>query len=101
MPGAFFSRLLSRLVRLSLALCLMPPSLALTATLKDVEFATLPGNQVRLDLVLSESPPQAKDFSTTDPARIVVDLPGVIAALPRKNVAIDAGPVQGLSALAA
>ncbi len=78
-------------------LCL--PRSGLTATLQDVEFASLPGNQVRIDLVLTEAVAVPRDFSTDSPARIVLDLPGVTSHLPRKNVAIDVGPVQSLTAL--
>lgn len=75
------------------------PVSGLAAALKDVEFASLPGNQVRIDLVLSEAGAAPRDFSTDAPARIVLDLPGVTSELPRKNVAIDVGPVQSLTAL--
>ena len=75
------------------------PVSGLAAALKDVEFASLPGNQVRIDLVLSEAVAAPRDFSTDAPARIVLDLPGVTSELPRKNVAIDVGPVQSLTAL--
>jgi len=79
--------------------CLGLPGWAGAAALKDVEFATLPGNQVRIDLVLSEPLANPRDFSTDSPARIVLDLPGVTTELPRKNVVIDVGPVQSLTAL--
>ena len=80
---------------------LLAPGLVWAVTLKDVEFATLPGNQVRIDLVLSGAIASPQDFFTDSPARIVLDLPGVDSALPRKNVAIDVGPVQSLTALTA
>lgn len=75
------------------------PVSGLAAVLKDVEFASLPGNQVRIELVLTEAVAAPRDFSTESPARIVLDLPGVVSELPRKNVAIDVGPVQSLTAL--
>ncbi len=82
-----------------LLLIIIWPVSGLAAALKDVEFASLPGNQVRIDLVLSEAVAAPRDFSTDSPARIVLDLPGVTSELPRKNVAIDVGPVQSLMAL--
>jgi type IV pilus assembly protein PilQ len=82
-----------------LILSLAWPASGLAAALKDVEFASLPGNQVRIDLVLTEAVAAPRDFSTESPARIVLDLPGVTSELPRKNVAIDVGPVQSLMAL--
>ncbi len=82
-----------------LILSLAWPASGLAAALKDVEFASLPGNQVRIELVLTEAVAAPRDFSTESPARIVLDLPGVASELPRKNVAIDVGPVQSLTAL--
>ncbi len=82
-----------------LLLIMIWPVSGLAAALKDVEFASLPGNQVRIDLVLSEAVAAPRDFSTDAPARIVLDLTGVTSELPRKNVAIDVGPVQSLTAL--
>ncbi len=82
-----------------LILSLVWPASGLAAALKDVEFASLPGNQVRIELVLTEAVAAPRDFSTESPARIVLDLPGVTSELPRKNVAIDVGPVQSLTAL--
>ncbi|MBP8198261.1 MAG: type IV pilus secretin PilQ [Chromatiaceae bacterium] len=82
-----------------LILTLACPASGLAAALKDVEFASLPGNQVRIELVLTEAVAAPRDFSTDSPARIVLDLPGVTSELPRKNVAIDVGPVQSLTAL--
>ncbi len=75
------------------------PVSALAVALKDVEFASLPGNQVRIELVLTEAVAAPGDFSTDAPARIVLDLPGVTSELPRKHVAIEVGPVQSLTAL--
>ncbi len=82
-----------------LILSLAWPASGLAVALKDVEFASLPGNQVRIELVLTEAVAAPRDFSTESPARIVLDLPGVTSELPRKNVAIDVGPVQSLTAL--
>ncbi len=82
-----------------LILSLAWPASGLAVALKDVEFASLPGNQVRIELVLTEAVAAPQDFSTESPARIVLDLPGVTSELPRKNVAIDVGPVQSLMAL--
>ena len=75
------------------------PTLVLAVALKDVEFATLPGNQVRIDLVLSGPVAAPRDFTTDSPARLVIDLPTVTSELPRKTVPIDVGPVQSITAL--
>jgi type IV pilus assembly protein PilQ len=82
-----------------LILFLALPASGLATVLKDVEFTSLPGNQVRIDLVFTGPVAEPRDFSTEAPARIVLDLPGVSSELPRKNVIIDVGPVQSLTAL--
>ncbi len=79
--------------------------LALTASaatvLQDVEFAALPGNQVRIDLILSGPLKQPQAFSTDSPARIALDLEGVTSGLEQKSLAINTGPVQSLVAVEA
>ena len=97
-PGQHRASLALLWIWLALVL-LLAPCLVWAVALKDVEFATLPGNQVRLDLVLSGSVSAPRDFATDSPARIVIDLPGVTSELPRKTVPIDVGPVQSLMAL--
>jgi len=69
------------------------------SVLEDVEYAALPGNQVRIDLRFSEpvNPPQA--FATDRPARIAFDLEGVKNGLGQRKVPIAVGPVQSLAAV--
>jgi type IV pilus assembly protein PilQ len=87
---------------LLVAVCLLLTQYAYAATeLKDVRFSALPGNQVRIDLILSAPVSEPRDFSTDSPARIALDFPGVTSALESKSVPIDVGPVQSLVAVEA
>jgi type IV pilus assembly protein PilQ len=87
---------------LLIALCLLLTQFAFAATeLKDVRFSALPGNQVRIDLILSGPVSEPKDFSTDSPARIALDFPGVKSGLESKSVPIGLGPVQSLVAVEA
>ncbi len=95
-------RPLSRLVLL-LALCcpLICPLAALGAVLQGVEFASLPGNQVDIDLVFSGGAPAAKDFATENPARIAIDFPGASSALDKKSMPIGLGVAHSVVAVEA
>ncbi len=81
---------------------LAPCAPVMAATeLRDVQFAALPGNQVRIDLILSGATKPPAVFSTESPARIALDFEGVKSDLAKKSVAIGIGPVQGLTAVEA
>lgn len=87
---------------LALLLWLIPLATASAeTTLEAVEYAALPGNQVRIELHLSGAvkPPQA--FATDNPARVVLDLDAVKSGLDEKTVPIGVGPVQSLVAVEA
>jgi type IV pilus assembly protein PilQ len=69
-----------------LLLCLLPrPALAATE-LQDIEYSSLLGDQVQLQLKFSAPAPKPTFFIIDDPARIVLDFPGVkIGATPRSR----------------
>lgn len=73
----------------------------LGADLQDVQFATLPGNQIQIQLNLSGPVAQPQTFATESPARIAMDLPGVNSRLASKSVPIGLGPVHSLIAVEA
>jgi type IV pilus assembly protein PilQ len=82
-----------------LALCWLPPVGA--AVLENVEFASLPGNQVEIDLVFAGAAPTPQDFATENPARIAIDFPGANSRLERKSVPIGLGVAHSLVAIEA
>ncbi len=77
------------------------PSAAAAAVLEDVEFASLPGNQVEIDLVFSGPVPTPTDFATENPARIAIDFPGVNSGLDKKSMPIGLGVAHSLVAIEA
>ena len=83
-----------------LLLCLGPIT-ALGASLEVAEFASLPGNQVEIDLVFSGVPPAPSDFATENPARIAIDFPGASNQLGRKSIPIGLGVAHSLVAIEA
>ncbi|MBK5967852.1 MULTISPECIES: type IV pilus secretin PilQ [Thiorhodovibrio] len=80
---------------------LWPLEAAAATVLKDVEFSSLPGNAVEVDLIFSGTPPTATDFATDNPARIAIDLPDVNTELASKELPIEIGVAQSLNAIQA
>lgn len=83
---------------LALQVLAMVPARAQTV-LQDVEFAALPGNQVRIDLVFSGTVGDPKTFTTDTPARLSLDFQGVTSGLESKTVPIGIGSVHSLNAV--
>ena len=98
-PGA--RALLRAIPVLVLWLALAWTASAGAAVLQDVEFASLPGNQVDIDLVFSGSAPAPEDFATENPARIAIDFPGASSGLDRKSIPIGLGVAHSLVAIEA
>ncbi|SDX66735.1 type IV pilus assembly protein PilQ [Allochromatium warmingii] len=74
---------------------------ALAVELRDVQFSSLPGNQIQIQLNLTGPIAQPQAFATDSPARIALDLPGVNSQLASKSVPIGLGPVHSLVAVEA
>ncbi|VVQ30462.1 type IV pilus secretin PilQ [Pseudomonas fluorescens] len=74
----------------SLWIALMSP-MVLSANLKTLDVAALPGDRVELKLSFDGPPPQPKGYTTESPARIALDLPGVASQLASKNLDLGSG----------
>ena len=71
-------------------------SLAAVATesvLENIEFSTLPGDKLQLRFVFEGEAVAPKVFHTDNPARIVLDFPGVRNGMARKSITINTGVV--------
>src|SRR5690606_36172506 len=64
--------------------------------LEDIEVAALPGNQVQLRLRMSGEAPKPETFSTDNPPRIAIDLPGTRWELDERRTDIGIGAVRNL-----
>lgn len=53
--------------------------------LEDISFATLPGDRFEVQMSFSGTPPNPEGYTIENPARIVLDLPGVESALEQKK----------------
>ncbi len=65
--------------------------------LESIDVATLPGKQLELRLHTSAPPPTPLAFTIDRPARISLDLPGVVLALDHRKMELHAGGVDSLT----
>ena len=71
-------------------LCLVSSSLYASA-IKDVTFASLPGDKTEMRLSFDGQPPQVSGYTIEEPARIALDLPGTTSELKSKYHKIGMG----------
>ncbi|WP_367255593.1 type IV pilus secretin PilQ [Pseudomonas sp. stari2] len=74
----------------SLWIALLSPMVQ-AANLKTLDVAALPGDRVELKLSFDGPPPQPKGYTTDSPARIALDLPGVVSQLASKTRDLGSG----------
>ena len=67
--------------------------------LEKIDFSTMPGNKVQIQLVFANSNITHRNFSTDNPARIVLDFPNITLGLPKKSNTIGIGVVQNINAV--
>jgi len=53
--------------------------------LEDIDFVALPGDRFEVKMSFSDVPPEPQGYTIDNPARIVLDLPGVTSSLERKH----------------
>lgn len=67
-----------------LAMLLVAPVWA-ASTLEAIEFSSLPGDRTEIRLTFDGVPPEPTGYTIEQPARIVLDLPGVVSVLEEKR----------------
>ncbi|MGI9333477.1 MAG: type IV pilus secretin PilQ [Gammaproteobacteria bacterium] len=88
------------LASLAVTLFLWSPALQ-AVTLDEVTYAALPGDRVRIDMMLSEPVPEPLTFTIDNPARVALDFDGVSLNLARKTQNIGVGVAQSITAVEA
>ncbi|MBV1883969.1 MAG: type IV pilus secretin PilQ [Pseudomonadales bacterium] len=71
------------------------------AALKNLEFASLPGDQIELRLQFDSIPPNPKGYTIEKPARIALDLSGVESQLQSKYHNLGVGNARSLTVMGA
>ncbi|MGO4324653.1 type IV pilus secretin PilQ [Pseudomonas sp. KB_12] len=85
---------------ISLWIALLSP-MVLGASLKTLDVAALPGDRVELKLSFDGPPPPPRGYTTEQPARIALDLPGVTNQLSSKRRDLGGGNARSATVVEA
>lgn len=85
---------------ISLWIALVSPMVQ-AASLKTLDVATLPGDRVELKLTFDGPPPTPRGYTTDQPARIALDLPGVTNQLASKRRDLGGGNARSATVVEA
>ena len=89
----------TRFLGLVMSLWLVVTGFARANELTDISYSTLPGNRVEIVLTLAEPIEKPNSFTTDNPARIAIDLPGTSSALASKTKNIGVGVARSVIAI--
>ena len=87
-------------VGITLWIALLSPMVQ-AANLKALDVAALPGDRVELKLSFDGPPPEPHGYTTESPARIALDLPGVVNQLTSKNRDLGGGNARSATVVEA
>jgi type IV pilus assembly protein PilQ len=76
-------------------------SVASAATLKDISYASLPGNRLEVRLTFDGAPPEVKGYSIEKPARIALDLIDATSGLSSKYHNLGTGNARSITVVEA
>lgn len=85
---------------ISLWIALLSP-MVLAANLNALDVAALPGDRVELKLTFDGPPPPPHGYTTEQPARIALDLPGVVSKLANRNRDLGGGNARSATVVEA
>ncbi|MFP3677673.1 type IV pilus secretin PilQ [Pseudomonas sp. URMO17WK12:I12] len=85
---------------ISLWIALVSP-MVLASNLKALDVAALPGDRVELKLSFDGPPPVPDGYTTEQPARIALDLPGVVSQLKNKTRDLGGGNARSATVVEA
>ena len=66
-------------------------------TMESIEFSSLPGDKTEIRMAFDGTPPDPKGYTIEQPARIVLDLPGVVSGLSEKHHNLGIGNARRVS----
>ena len=72
---------------------------ASAATMQDIEFSSLPGDRTEIRMEFDGTPPNPNGYTIEQPARIVLDLPGVTSSLDEKHHDLGIGNARRVSVI--
>ncbi len=83
----------------ALLLMVVGQGAAAAARLTGIEFSSLPGDRTEIRMAFDGAPPDPQGYTIDQPARIVLDMPGVVSALAEKHHDLGAGNARKVSVL--
>ena len=96
--GKVMTNKISTALRLLVApVVLLMSSNVWSATMQDIEFSSLPGDRTEIRMHFDGTPPQPNGYTIEQPARIVLDLPGVVSDLREKHHNLGIGNARRIS----
>ena len=72
---------------------------AWSATIETIEFSSLPGDKTEIRMTFDAPPPEPTGYTIEQPARIVLDMPGVVSALEEKHHNLGIGNARRVSVI--
>jgi len=72
---------------------------ALAVTMESIDFSSLPGDRTEIRMTFDGQPPLPKGYTIEQPARIVLDLPGVMSGLDEKHHNLGIGNARRVSVI--
>jgi type IV pilus assembly protein PilQ len=72
---------------------------AASLQLDDIQFSSLPGNRVQVDLLMNGAVKEPRSFTTDTPARIALDFPDTTSNLTKKSFSVGVGVVRSVVAV--
>lgn len=85
--------------RLLLMACLTAAPLSYAVDLTDISYVGLEGGQAEITLTFDGPAPEATSYEIEQPARVSIDLPNTISALPERYYSIDLGNTRAATVL--
>jgi len=99
--GTSWTRLIGRLAQLVVAATALSAGIAVAQDerrLEEIEVLPMPGQGLELRLQLDGAAPDPLSFTIDDPARIALDLPNTVLALPSRRRDVNVGPLTTILA---
>ena len=86
-----------RMLGAGIALLVSIPAWAVT--MESIEFSSLPGDRTEIRMKFDSTPPDPSGYTIEQPARIVLDLPGVTSGLAEKHHNLGIGNARRMSVI--
>ena len=84
---------------MAISIVALAASSAWAVTMEKIEFSSLPGDRTEIRMEFDGAPPNPNGYTIEQPARIVLDLPGVVSGLEEKHHNLGIGNARRVSVI--